>query len=181
MKNRAFDILLFLIGLALGIIIIGTLFLFTVDAKTVDEEYTRTIESVPDPVTIVPIEVLPTFIKGLAKGEPPVVVEEVVVYVREGTLTASNGRIKGPTNEETYYNLDMSRVVDTMRRKGFSEEEYPYYIREDGVKMLGDYVMVAADLDIHPRGVVVETSLGQGLVCDTGEFEEDIYDIATDW
>ena len=49
--------------------------------------------------------------------------------------------------------------------------------------MLGDYVMVAADLNIHPRGMVVETSLGKGLVCDTGDFAEigDWYDIATNW
>ena len=77
----------------------------------------------------------------------------------------------------------MTNVINNMRMRGFDEESYPYYIRDDGVKMLGDYVMVAADLNIHPRGMVVETSLGKGLVCDTGDFTKlgDWYDIATDW
>ena len=44
--------------------------------------------------------------------------------------------------------------------------------------------MVAADLSIRPRGSTIATSLGMGLVCDTGSF---IYnnptqlDIATTW
>ena len=36
------------------------------------------------------------------------------------------------------------------------------------MKMLGDYVIVAADLNKYPRGSIVDTSLGQGIVCDTG-------------
>lgn len=98
-------------------------------------------------------------------------------------LNPTIGTIQGPTNKETYYNLDMTRVVKTMRRRGYSESDYPYYIREDGAKMLGDYVIVSADLSLHPRGVLVRTSLGTGIVCDTGDFTEkgDWYDIATDW
>lgn len=45
-------------------------------------------------------------------------------------------------------------------------------------------VMVAADLDLFPRGTIVETSLGPGIVCDTGEFIYDNphqFDIATTW
>jgi hypothetical protein len=44
--------------------------------------------------------------------------------------------------------------------------------------------MVAADFKIRPRGTIVDTTLGKGMVCDTGEF---IYsspyalDIATTW
>ena len=96
-------------------------------------------------------------------------------------LTATLGTTQGPTNRETWYNLPMDRVVKTMRSRGYSEEEYPHWVRDDGCKMLGDYIMVAADLSIHPRGTVVETSLGKGLVCDTGDFKEDIYDIAAEW
>lgn len=54
----------------------------------------------------------------------------------------------------------------------------------DGAKMLGDYIMVAADLNKHPRGSIVETSLGQGIVCDTGSFtytSDTQLDIATNW
>ena len=59
-----------------------------------------------------------------------------------------------------------------------------YWVREDGVKMLGDYVMVAANLKTHPRGSIVETSLGTGIVCDTGGFAKEHperLDIATSW
>ncbi|MBQ1305127.1 MAG: hypothetical protein IIY44_01860 [Erysipelotrichales bacterium] len=94
------------------------------------------------------------------------------------------GTINGPNGKETYYNLPMDLIVDIMRGMGFSEEEYPYWIRKDGVKMLGDYVMVAADLHIRPRGSTIETSLGTGLVCDTGGFalrNPTQIDIAVDW
>ena len=50
--------------------------------------------------------------------------------------------------------------------------------------MFGDYVMVAANLDIRPKGTLVETSLGTGIVCDTGGFaNSNMYqlDIATTW
>ena len=71
-----------------------------------------------------------------------------------------------------------------MRNQGFSEEEYPYWVRDDGCKMLGDYIMVAADLNKHPRGSIVECSLGTAIVCDTGSFVNttDVsLDIAVDW
>lgn len=176
----------FLLGMAVGIIIFGIWAWFHIppaEELKIDEICNeRSIEIIPKEVTIVEISTLPDFIQGLGQGEP-IEIPKTVVYVEpaKGTLSSAAGRVTGPTNEETWYNLNMTRVVETMRRKGYDEENYPYYIRDDGVKMLGDYVMVAADLSIHPRGVVVETSLGQGLVCDTGEFEEDIYDIATDW
>lgn len=99
-------------------------------------------------------------------------------------LTKSKGTIQGPSGKETYYNLNMSGVVSIMRRKGFSEAEYPYNIRADGVKCLGPYVMVAAHLGNRPRGSKVQTSLGTGLVCDTGGFATDNpsqIDIATSW
>jgi len=91
----------------------------------------------------------------------------------------------GPAGgDESYYDLDMSRVVRTMREKGFDEINYPYWVRADGVKMLGNFVMVAANLQVHPRGSVVQTSLGTGLVCDTGAFAKTNklkLDIATTW
>lgn len=101
-------------------------------------------------------------------------------------LTPSAGVNYGPTGKETYYNLPMQGVVQIMREMGFSAEEYPYWVRSDGVKMLGNYVMVAANHAYHPRGSVVETSLGQALVCDTGDFismaEGDHWlDIAVTW
>ena len=106
-------------------------------------------------------------------------------------LTSELGNIVGPSGgNETYYDADvisevgMDKVVENMRLKGFDQENYPYYIRDDGVRMLGSYVMVAANLDTYPRGTIVETSLGTGIVVDTGDFAQDNpyqLDIATNW
>lgn len=99
-------------------------------------------------------------------------------------LSRSRGSIQGPSGKETYYNLNMTGVVSIMRRMGFSEAEYPYNVRADGVKCLGPYVMVAAHLGKRPRGSKVQTSLGTGLVCDTGGFAANNptqIDVATAW
>ncbi len=96
-------------------------------------------------------------------------------------LNPFNGTIMGPSGKETYYNLDMSGVISIMRSMGNTDE---YWVREDGVKMLGDYIMCAANLDVHPRGSLVESSLGTCIVCDTGGFAyENAYqlDIAVTW
>lgn len=96
-------------------------------------------------------------------------------------LSASAGVNQGPSGKETYYNLPMEGVVSIMRSMGNND---PYWVREDGAKMLGDYVMVAAHLHIRPRGTIVDTSLGKGIVCDTGGFaagNPTQLDIATAW
>lgn len=96
-------------------------------------------------------------------------------------LSASAGVNYGPSGKETYYNLDMSGVVSIMRGMGNNDE---YWVRADGCKMLGNYIMVAANLSVHPRGSLVETSLGTGIVCDTGGFASgnaNQLDIATTW
>lgn len=96
-------------------------------------------------------------------------------------LSRGAGVVSGPSGKETYYNLDMSGVVRIMRNQGNKD---PYWVRSDGVKMLGNYVMVAASFNIRPRGSIVPTSLGLGIVVDTGSF---IYsnptqlDIAVAW
>lgn len=99
-------------------------------------------------------------------------------------LSSWSGVYNGPSGKETYYNLNMSGVVSIMRGMGFSEDKYPYWVRDDGCKMLGKYVMVAADLGIRARGTLVPTSLGTGIVCDTGGFAASNryqLDIATNW
>ena len=140
-----------------------------------------------DPLDL--IELYPRFMRPAKTYYIPPVVDQVVDNseptqqppFKGQKLTATLGTTQGPTNRETWYNLPMDRVVQIMRSRGYSEEEYPHWVRDDGCKMLGDYIIVAADLSIHPRGTVVETSLGKGLVCDTGDFKEDIYDIAAEW
>lgn len=108
--------------------------------------------------------------------------EAVVESTWEGeTLNRTNGTVQGPSGKETYYNLEMSGVVRLMKAKGF---DYEYWVREDGVKMYGDYIMCAANLNIRPKGTIVETSLGTGMVCDTGSFaSSNAYqlDIAVSW
>ena len=85
-------------------------------------------------------------------------------------LTIKDGRFDGPSGEETFYNLDMSGCISYMRDLGYDSENYSYWERSDGCKMFGPYIMVAANLDIRPKGTVIETSLGTGMVCDTGTF-----------
>lgn len=118
------------------------------------------------------------------------VVIEIIEFRKEAYdpsqphLTKSGGVFRGPSGKETYYNLPMGNVIKYMRDLGYSVEEYPFWVREDGAKMLGDYVMVAANLNIRPKGTVVDTSLGKGLVVDTGGFaKNNVYqlDIATNW
>ena len=96
-------------------------------------------------------------------------------------LSRGRGTIQGPSGKETYYNLNMSGVIQIMRSMGNKDK---YWIRKDGVKMLGDYVIVAANLKAHPRGSYVDTSLGKAIVCDTGPFAKKSttrLDIATNW
>lgn len=96
-------------------------------------------------------------------------------------LTRAAGVVRGPSGKETYYNLRMSGVVRVMKRKGYN---YEYWVRSDGVKMFGPYVMVAANLRLRPRGTVVKTTRGLGIVCDTGSFarrNKKQLDIAVRW
>ena len=103
-------------------------------------------------------------------------------YVPTGAkLTPSAGVFQGPSGKETYYNLDMSGVISIAKSQGIQGE---YWVREDGVKMYGDYVIVAAHLGIRPRGSLIQTSLGMGIVLDTGGFASSNstqLDIATNW
>ena len=93
-----------------------------------------------------------------------------------------DGHFDGPSGRETYYNDDLEYVIGRMHRNGYDHMDY--WIREDGVKMLGKYVIVAANLEYRPRGTILKTSMGMGMVCDTGKFCQDAptaIDIATEW
>ena len=95
------------------------------------------------------------------------------------------GTVSGPSGKETWYDLSMNNIVQMMYDKGYTPDKgWRYWIRSDGVKMFGDYVMVAANLETRPKGTILETSVGKGIVVDTGDFtttEPDGIDIATDW
>jgi hypothetical protein len=99
-------------------------------------------------------------------------------------LTKSGGVFQGPSGKETYYNLPMGRCIEIMRDMDYSVEDYPFWIREDGAKMLGEYVMCAANLNLRPKGTIIETSLGMAIVVDTGSFatsNETQLDMAVNW
>lgn len=98
-------------------------------------------------------------------------------------LTKSAGVINGPSGKESYYNMDMSNIIAIAQNGGIEGE---YWIREDGVKMYGSYIMCACDVSgtVRNRYDIVQTSLGTGICLDTGGFAASNpwqIDIATDW
>ena len=102
-------------------------------------------------------------------------------YFNGPHLSSGRGSVTGPNGRETYYNLNMSGVVKIMHSAGFSGT---YWVRSDGVKMFGNYVMVAANYGVHPKGSIVKSSLGLAIVVDTGGFASSNpqqLDLATTW
>ena len=101
---------------------------------------------------------------------------EASVLTKKGGVNYYNG------HKETWYDLDMKRIVKKAKDKGVPGD---YWVSDDGLKMYGRFVIVAADFDVHPYGSVVLTSLGvPGMVLDTGKFTEtdqEQIDIAVDW
>ncbi len=107
--------------------------------------------------------------------------DEEYFYYRGAVLDPEKGTVIGPSAVETCYNLPMEGVVYLMNEvEGY---DYDYWVRDDGVKMYGSYVMVGANLDIYPKGSIVKTSLGLGMVCDTGGEDHfpGLFDIAVTW
>ena len=96
-------------------------------------------------------------------------------------LTAAKGVNNFMGHKETWYNLPMNRIVQRAKDNNIPGE---YRIREDGVKMYGDKIIVAANYKTHPYGSHVDTSLGKGIALDTGDFAKnnpEQVDIATAW
>lgn len=93
-------------------------------------------------------------------------------------LTATLGRITYNSHTETWYDLPMDKCVKRAQDMGIPCE---YWVRDDGVKMFGEWVIVAA----HPsktRYTRVQTSLGEGIILDTHETDDtELIDIATTW
>lgn len=93
-------------------------------------------------------------------------------------LTAKLGTIQFQGHKETWYDLSMSRVVKRAQDMGIPTE---YWVREDGVKMFGPWVIVAA----HPskiRYTRLQTSLGEGIILDYHTCADtELIDIATTW
>lgn len=125
-----------------------------------------------------------TIISGISMPTLPVFQDKITITAEAKTkkatkLTKNAGVFNGPTGKEAWYNLNMNRVVRNMRAKGYKGR---YWVRKDGVKMFGNYILCAANLRKYPRGTIVETSLGPGIVADTGALGNGvILDIAVNW
>lgn len=83
-------------------------------------------------------------------------------------------------HKETYYNLPMHRVLAMAEERGYIGE---YWERgSDGCKMYGPYIICAGHKSRY--GEIVNTSLGPGIILDTGIFadvDKAQIDIATTW
>lgn len=205
MKKQYLDIL-FIITIAFAIIF--TMYFMTLDSieknsqKTVAEvaEMVKPYEMLltPAPSATPSPTVTPTPLPTLSPTPTPICLMSNQEYYNEcvarGLITPANdyddritkerGGYMGPSGRETYYNLNMSLCVAYMRDLGYDEIEYPYWIRDDGAKMLGNYVMCAANWSIRPKGTILETSLGDAIVVDTGDFVLEYpngVDLAVDW
>lgn len=97
------------------------------------------------------------------------------------------GRIMLNGNIYTYYDDvsggNMSGVIALMRDLGYSEDEWQHSVDQNGYHRFGKYVMVAADLNYHPKGSIVNTPGGLGIVCDSGTaiVGANRFDIAVDY
>lgn len=99
-----------------------------------------------------------------------------IIYAKQ--LTGPLGYVEyerpdGRIVKETWCDLKVGQLVKNMREMHGIDLEY--WIREDGVRMYGPYVMVAADVPAmggwnqeaeYRYGDLVETTLGTGIVVD---------------
>ena len=103
--------------------------------------------------------------------------KKIIIYLAV-ILTARLGTVQYNGHKETWYNLPMGKCVQRAQDMGIPCEQWE---REDGVKMFGPWVIVAA----HPsvtRYTIVDTSLGQGIVLDRHTCQDkNLYDIAVNW
>ena len=86
--------------------------------------------------------------------------------------------------KETYYNLPMERIYAKADANFGSHPKK--WVREDGVKMYGPYVVLAVNFRKYPYGTTdIPTSLGLGIALDTGAFATednlDQVDVAVTW
>ena len=102
----------------------------------------------------------------------------VLTILTAVVLTAALGRITYGNHVETWYDLPMNKVIQRSQDAGIPCE---YWVDDRGVKMFGQWVIVAA----HPsktRYTTVQTSLGEGIILDFHTTPDTkLYDIATSW
>jgi uncharacterized protein YabE (DUF348 family) len=130
------------------------------------------------------VEIARSEIANIVTRKPTEQTEVIGLRNDGGGLTKSKGAqfvtdSKGVSHRETYYDLNMSIVMQSCGQGGY------YVVRPDGAKVDGQgYIIVAADYSIYPKCSLVETSLGAAKVYDTGGFVSRYptgFDLATDW
>ena len=114
-------------------------------------------------------------------NEVPVYDQVAITPPTVDCLTPAGGVYWFGEQRETWYNMDVSNICDMAEANGIPGY---YWIRDDGCRMWGDYIIVACNRAVHPYGTLVETSLGTGISLDTGGFAETWpygVDIAVTW
>ena len=144
-------------------------------------------ESVVESVDETPTEEMPSETPVNALQDPEeVTVEEIPTEDIETPYSVLNKRMgvnyfNG--QKETYYNLRMTGVIRLLDDMGIPHGEY--WIRDDGAKMLGEYIMLATDTNRIPKGTIWETSLGTGMIvdhCSGSESYPGVWiDVAVNW
>ena len=144
-------------------------------------------ESVVESVDETPTEEPPSETPVNASQDPEeVTVEEILTEDIETPYSVLNKRMgvnyfNG--QKETYYNLRMTGVMRLLDDMGIPHGEY--WVRDDGAKMLGDYIMLATDTNRIPKGTIWETSLGTGMIvdhCSGSESYPGVWiDVAVNW
>lgn len=144
-------------------------------------------ETVVETVDETPTEETPSETPVNASQSPEeVTVEEILTEDIETPYSVLNKRMgvnyfNG--QKETYYNLRMTGVIKLLDDMGIPHGEY--WIRDDGAKMLGEYIMLATDTNRIPKGTIWETSLGTGMIvdhCSGSESYPGVWiDVAVNW
>lgn len=123
-------------------------------------------------------------IANIVAKKPTTQVDVIGIYNDGSGLTEARGAQyftdkNGVSHRETYYDLDMSVVMQSCGQGGY------YSVRPDGAKVdRQGYIIVAANYGNYPKCTIVETSLGPAKVYDTGGFalrHPHGFDLATDW
>jgi uncharacterized protein YabE (DUF348 family) len=130
------------------------------------------------------VEISRSEIANIVTSSPSVQTEVIGIRNDGSGLTQSKGAqywtdSKGVSHRETYYDLNMSVVMQSCGQGGY------YSVRPDGAKVDAQgYIIIAASYLNYPKCSIVETSLGPGKVYDTGGFATRYpygFDLATDW
>jgi hypothetical protein len=157
------------------------------EVEIAEEPEEEPVETVIEEPQEEPVEETPVESPVYAPQEPEeVVVEEILTEDIETPYSVLNKRMgvnyfNG--QKETYYNLRMTGVIRLLDDMGIPHGEY--WIRDDGAKMLGDYIMIATDTNRIPKGTIWETSLGTGMIvdhCSGSESYPGVWiDVAVNW